>query len=248
MPISSPYDLLIVVLMIFFSGFLVFGFAFGELSSDRTRRQSKLTQLPQSVILVVCALIWWLAGARGTEVEMFSRYLFIGMAMGFVGDVTLGGLLRLRMPVIWGMLAFGVGHVFYLLALRELQILFSLDDPRALVIALVIAAVVSVGTWRGLVFVPGGDAVLNAGSLAYGLLLGGMVAYAAALAVQLPAFLPFAVGGVLFLISDILLGNHLFRRTRQYLVGDAIWFTYILGQALIVFSNATALSLLQAAL
>ncbi len=244
MPIEPPFDLLILILLIVFSGFLLFGFAFGKLSADRTHRQPRQTQLAQSVVLVVCALVWWLWGARSSEVETFSRYIFLGMALGFVGDVLLSNLLRLKNPVIWGMVAFGAGHAFYILSYRQLQILFSLDDRRILVIALVVSAVISMGTWMGLIYIPNGSSLLNAGSLCYGLLLGGMAAYAAALALQQPAFLPLAAGALLFMVSDIILGNYLFRQNRWHLVGDVIWFSYIIGQALIVFTNATALTLL----
>jgi hypothetical protein len=244
MPIHPPFDLLIVVLLIVFGGFFLFGFAFGRLSPDRTRRQSKLTQLPQSIVLVACALIWWLAAARGTPLETFSRCIFLGMSLGFAGDVIMGRLFPLGNRVIWGMLAFGAGHVFYVLACREVQILFSLNDQRTLVIFLVVGFVVSVGTWMGLVRVPEGNSNQNTASLFYGLLLGGMAAYAAALASQMPALLPLAAGAILFLFSDIMLGNHIFRRNNWYLVGDVIWFTYILGQGLIVFTNSTALTLL----
>lgn len=244
MPIASPFDLLILVLMIVFSGLLLFGFAFGKLPVDRTQRQPRQTQLAQSAVLVTCALIWWLVGARSTEVEAFARYVFLGMSLGFLGDILLSDLLRIRNALILGMAAFGVGHIFYILGYRELQILFGLEDARTLVITLVVAGVVSIGTWMGLVYVPEGETALNVGSLVYGLVLGGMAGYALALALQLPAFLPMAVGAVLFLISDIILGNFLFRQNRWYLVGDVIWFTYVIGQALIVFSNATALTLL----
>ena len=248
MPIDPPFDLALVVLLIVFGGFLLFGFAFGELSPDRTHRQHTLSQLPQPAVLAACALIWWLAAARGTEIEAFSRYIFLGVAMGFVGDAILRDLLPVRNPVLWAMAVFGVGHIFYILACRELQILFDLYNTQVIVIAVVIGGVISVGTWMGLVRVPGGDPTLNNGSLAYGLLLGGMAAYAVALAIQFPALLPLAAGAALFMISDIILGNYLFHHSKWHLIGDVIWFTYIIGQALIVFSNATALTLLRGAL
>ena len=76
------------------------------------------------------------------------------------------------------------------------------------------------------------------------LLLAAMAGLAASLALQEARFLPLALGGVLFVVSDTLLGHRLFQRGHFLLIGDLVWMTYIVGQLLIVFSTATALRLL----
>jgi len=43
-----------------------------------------------------------------------------------------------------------------------------------------------------------------------------------------------AIGGALFLASDMLLASRLFRGTHFPQIGDVLWLTYIGGQALIV--------------
>jgi hypothetical protein len=80
--------------------------------------------------------------------------------------------------------------------------------------------------------------------LGYSLLLAAMAGAAAALAVQNPAFAPLSVGGLLFMVSDLILGSELMRRTRFAFIGDVIWTTYTVAQMLIVYSSAAALAVL----
>ena len=86
--------------------------------------------------------------------------------------------------------------------------------------------------------------VLNYGTLGYSLLLAAMAGSAAALAVQNLAFALLAVGGLLFMVSDLILGSELMRRTHFPFMGDVIWTTYTVAQMLIVYSSAAALALL----
>ncbi len=241
LPVRSPFDLLIIALLIVFGGFLVFGFAFGKPSADGTRRQSIYTQLPQSLVLATCALIWWLAAARSTTLETFARLVFLGIALHFVSDIILADVLALQHPLRWGMVVCAAAAGFYILALRQLQILFALHDNSTLVIALVVAWVMSVGIWMGAMMIqnPLDDLV----SLTCIVLKGSLAAYATALTIQLPALLPAAVGGVLSLVSAAILGNHLLHQNKWRMIGDVAWITYIAGQALIVFTNATTLTL-----
>ncbi|MBN1285915.1 MAG: hypothetical protein JXB47_10995 [Anaerolineae bacterium] len=243
LPIRSPFHLLIIVLLIVFGGFLAFGFAFGSLATDRTRRQSNTTRLPQAAVLAVCALIWWLFAARSTSIETFARCVFLGMALSFASNVVMAGLLRIENRVLWNMVIGGAGCIFYILALRELQILFDLGDKSTLVLMLVVGWVVSVGVWMGLIVVSEGGPATNTGTLIYGLLLGSMAAYAGALAVQMPGLMPVAAGAGLNFIANMLWGNHTLRNNNWYLVSDVAWITYIFGQALIVFTTATVLTI-----
>jgi hypothetical protein len=59
--------------------------------------------------------------------------------------------------------------------------------------------------------------------------------------VQNPVFVPLALGGLLFMASDLVLGSELMRRTAFPWIGDLIWTTYTVAQMLIVYSSAAAL-------
>jgi hypothetical protein len=74
--------------------------------------------------------------------------------------------------------------------------------------------------------------------LGYALLLGVMAGAAVGLVVQEARFLVLAIGALLFLVSDAILGNWLFRGNEWFLIGDGVWILYAAGQALIVFSPA----------
>jgi len=63
-----------------------------------------------------------------------------------------------------------------------------------------------------------------------------------ALALQDAAFVPLAAGGLLFMVSDLVLGSELMRRTHFRSIGDVIWTTYTVAQMLIVYSSAAALA------
>jgi uncharacterized membrane protein YhhN len=64
-----------------------------------------------------------------------------------------------------------------------------------------------------------------------------MAGTATALALSDPRFTLTAIGGVLFFISDIILGNRELRDNGWFLVHDVVWVLYIAGQALIVLTT-----------
>lgn len=54
------------------------------------------------------------------------------------------------------------------------------------------------------------------------------------------AYVPFAIGAAFFLISDLILAAQLFNDAEFRFIGDVIWFTYGLGQMLIVMAAGAA--------
>jgi len=75
-------------------------------------------------------------------------------------------------------------------------------------------------------------------------LLASTAGLAAGLAVQSSAFLPAALGGALFLASDLILAGQLFNGLSFPLIGDVIWLTYGPAQALLVYGGDAAILLL----
>jgi hypothetical protein len=92
--------------------------------------------------------------------------------------------------------------------------------------------------WMALVNSRTAPRVLNVGSLVYAGLIGVMAGAATGLAVQDARFWLSAIGGLLFLLSDVILGNRELRHNSWFLVHEVIWVTYISGQALIVLTTA----------
>jgi hypothetical protein len=101
--------------------------------------------------------------------------------------------------------------------------------------------------WGRFVNNPSALPLLNRGALGYTLLITVMVATALAVSIGDARLGLLAVGAVLFLISDLILGNHIFRQHNWPYVGEAVWLTYIAGQAGIVWSNYFALAILSKA-
>ncbi len=244
LPISRSYATLLYGLLAAWAALLILGFALGRLDVERINRIPRTNKTLSSLILVICALVWWRASASDTPLAAYAALLFFGMAFSFLGDLIMAQLLPLPQYVLFGIGAFGVAHVLYISGYLRLGGVLGLQDGRARAIGLAALLVLAVVLWWLLIRSPQTDAVLNYGSLGYALLLAAMAGLAVSLALQEPRFAPLAVGALLFLISDVFLGHRLFQRGKFLLVGDLVWMTYIVGQLLIVFSTATGLRLL----
>jgi hypothetical protein len=220
------------------------GLAFGKPNDDRTSRLPTPLRMTLSVILVLAAAIGWLAGARGTSVESYAALVCAGMAAGFAGDLVMARVVRTPNRLIFGMAAFGIGHLLYLAAL--LQLTSQVDHPPGASLSAILAAALAFCAWAWYTQVrkPGGSRAINAGSLVYGLLIGCVTALAIALALRDPHYLGLALGALLFLCSDFVLGNWVIHGHVWPGVNDVIWSAYVSGQLLIVYSVAAAVNAL----
>ena len=244
-PVSSGVSAAITVLLAAWVALHFFGFLFGRLSADGTSRMLPPAKMAASAALVACAGLFWLGGARGTFLSPFSAFIFFGMFFGFLGDLTLAGFLRLPQQVMFGMLWFGIGHILYIFAFCFLALgMFGVAVSAKAIVAVLVWMIIAAVVWRLLIASPKTPPVLNYGALGYGLLLGAMTGVATSLAIGHIAFIGTAVGAALFLVSDMILGNVLFRENRFRLARDLIWLLYIVGQFFIVFTNAVALRLI----
>jgi uncharacterized membrane protein YhhN len=139
--------------------------------------------------------------------------------------------------MIGGIVVFSVGHLCYIAAFSQAATALRLKDPFAESLLWVVFVVVAAFLWFFLIYNPAKSRTLNVGSLIYGWLIAIMAGTATALALSDPRFAPTAIGGVLFLISDIILGNRELRDNGWFLVHDVVWVLYIAGQALIVLTT-----------
>lgn len=102
----------------------------------------------------------------------------------------------------------------------------------------------AIAAWYALVRKPGGSDALNVASLGYSLLIATTVALTAHLAIQDRRFSALATGSLLFVVSDLVLGNWAIRGNAWRSVNDVVWATYVTGQLLIVYSVAPAIAVL----
>lgn len=244
-PVGPWARLVLYALLALWAAILIFGLLLGRPDADRRNRLPLPARMGLSVTLVVAALVWWRAGTAGTALDRFGLFILLGMSFGLLGDLFMAHLIvPAPQHVIFGILAFGVGHVWYILAFAQARSALDLGGGPVWASALVAYLIVAVVLWLALVREPGRGQALNLGTLGYSLLLSGMAGATAALAVQSGAFLPLALGGLFFMASDLILGSEIMRRVSFPGIGDVIWVTYTVAQMLIVYSSAAALRLL----
>lgn len=235
----------LIGLLILWAVLLFGGFIFGG-AADASRRMPTWTRMASSATLVVAAFSWY-AFTRNTTTGSYALLIAIGMTFGFIGDLALAGLLPGGRNVIAGIASFGVGHIFYITAMLRFASAAGLTAPGPRWAALAIWLLVGLVGWYLVVY----RGALSAGielsivhwiALPYALLLSATAGLATGLALQDSRFIPLALGGALFLLSDLILAGDMFSGLTFRLIGDVIWLTYGPGQMLIVYSIGAVLS------
>jgi uncharacterized membrane protein YhhN len=216
---------------------LIVAFVFGRYNAERTRRTIKPLRLSTSWILVACAWIIW---ATSTTLRAPALLIALGMTFGALGDLVLADVIPLPKRMISGIIVFSIGHLCYIVGFVQTANTLGLNDPFAGSLLWVAFVIVAAFLWFFLIYNPAKSRVLNLGSLFYGWLIAVMAGTATALALADSRFTLTAIGGVLFLISDIILGNRELRDNGWFLVHDVVWIIYITGQALIVLTATVA--------
>lgn len=207
---------------------LIVAFIFGRYNADRTRRTLKPLRLATSVSLVICAWLLW-SGSR-PELDTAALSLALGMTFGCLGDLILAGVIPLPGRMIAGIVVFSIGHICYVIGFTTLTASNPLTGSLFWVIYVLAASVL----WVMFISNPAKPRSLNLGSLVYAWLIAVMAGAAGTLAINDARFTLTAIGGLLFLISDLMLGNRELRDNAWFLVHEVVWVIYITGQALIV--------------
>lgn len=214
--------------ILLFGGFLLGG-------PDASQRMPKWARLTSSFVLVVAGWSWY-AFSRAQTNQNFALLVAIGMTFGFLGDLFMAGMMPGGRSVMGGIGSFGLGHIFYITAFITFGNRMGLNSavPRwgALAVWLLIGAL----GWYFVVFRGQTPTTLHWAALPYALLLASTAGFATGLALQNSAFIPLAMGGALFLASDLILAAQLFNGLSFFLIGDVIWLTYGPGQMLIVYA------------
>jgi hypothetical protein len=244
LPYAHPWDWVLYGLAVLDLSLLIGGLSHGHLDADKTVRLPRALRMALSAILVVAALIGWRAGARGTAAESFAAFVASGMLAGFVGDLVMARVIPTRNRLVSGMAAFGLGHLLYIAGLLSLLVRSRMSSGwTAWAIQIVLLSFAGC-SWSVLVRRTGGSRVINLGSLVYALLIAEMVALAILLALLDAHYFLLACGAVLFLCSDLVLGNWQVKGHSWNSVNDVIWCLYTIGQLLIVYSVAAAVRVL----
>jgi hypothetical protein len=238
LPYEQPIAGILYLLFALEVTLLVGGLWFGRLNEEGTGRLPRWLRVLLSASLVIAAFLGWQGSAQLGAVQSYAALVFWGMAAGLIGDLIMARLIPVPQRLVFGMIAFGVGHLLYARALYHLVGLWSLREAGKPMAILLLTLGFCAWAWYTQVRKPGGSKVLNLGSLAYGWLIGTVVALAIWVALQDARFVPLALGALLFLASDFVLGNWVIRGHVWRSVNDVIWVTYVCGQLLIVYSVA----------
>ena len=232
--------LLILWAILLFGGFLLGG------PTDAARRMPAWTRMASSATLVVAAFSWY-AFTRGTPVGGYALLIAIGMTFGLLGDLALAGWLPGGRNVIMGIAFFGIGHIFYITAMLRFATVAGLTASGPRWGALAVWLLVGLVGWYIVVLRGAAAGGITPGivhwiALPYALLLAGTAGVATGLALQDGRFIPLAIGGALFLLSDLILAGEMFSGMSFRLISDVIWLTYGPAQMLIVYSISAVLS------
>jgi hypothetical protein len=210
--------------VILWADFLFRGFLCGK----GERRMPPWTRMVSSAVLVIAAWSWFIVNGGS-----FSLLLALGMTLGFVGDLWLAGVLGNGRSIIGGIVAFGIGHIFYIGAILTFGNQHGLGVRWGALAGWLLVGLVG---WYLVVFRGQEVTMLHWAALPYALLLASTAGFATGLALQSSHFVPLALGAALFLLSDLILAGELFSGLKFPLIGDVIWLTYGPGQALIVYA------------
>lgn len=201
--------------------------------------------LGASVALVILAIANYI-DVRSEEWSRYALFLLTAMICGSIGDFLLADIFRITpIPVLNGIIFFGIGHVFYLLGLRDRSSML-LRSPGANQSRLVtknlamwlVVSILVVLLFVTTIFNPA-MLELGIGMLAYGILLGTVLAFAITKWFDdFPSKFTFciSIGFLLFFFSDWLLGYHMMT-DASFLSGPYVGLTYIIGQLLIHLST-----------
>ncbi|RDE11375.1 MAG: hypothetical protein C4K48_11835 [Candidatus Thorarchaeota archaeon] len=200
--------------------------------------------LSSSIAIALLALVNYLALHRegNSEWKTYALLLFFAMVCGTIGDFLMAGIIYITPePLINGILLFGIGHVFYLMGLRNRSplLLRKRDSGGTKLIARnliiwIVCVVIVLAIFYFTVF-NSAMLILSIGALGYGILLVTVLAFAItkwASKFSLPLRIALVLGFFLFLFSDWLIAYHEFT-DPAFLSGAYVGITYAIGQLLI---------------
>ncbi len=209
---------------------------FGSYIYGRTRRSSSDYSIPVSARLASSLVLAIGAALQNVLLPQiildFTLFLAAGMLWGFIGDIFLSQTTGLKNSFLYGMLAFAVGHFFYIAAFWQAGTFFHAESTLRFASFGSLLVVGLIG-WYILLIHHRQKTFLNWAALPYALLLAGTAGAALSAALVHAALWPCVIGALLFFISDMLIAAQQFAGISFPRIGDAIWLTYGPAQALI---------------
>ena len=202
------------------------------------------TLLATSAMIVILAFVNFVDKRATEKWSRFVLLMFVAMFICFVGDLLMASVFHITPdPLINGILMFSLGHVVYLLALKERSpLLLRSESPRLIarnmsiwIVSIVIAIVLFVLT----LYNPA-EMVISMGMFGYGILLTTVLAFSLSKWFDdYPKLFVIClfIGFLLFFVSDYIFGYRTLTDPTFLSGTEAVGVTYIGGQLLIHISS-----------
>ncbi|MHA2024341.1 MAG: lysoplasmalogenase family protein [Candidatus Thorarchaeota archaeon] len=200
--------------------------------------------LSGSAMVVVLAFVNFLERRDDTAWSRFVLLMFIAMLVCFLADLLMARVFYIipGESLINGVLFFAMGHVIYLIALRNRSPLLLKNESPKLITRNLILWIVSIAVVFVLFFVTLYDPaqmVISIGLFGYGILLTSSLVFSLT---KISDVIPqlfgicLTIGFLFFFISDYILGYRILT-DPSFLDGiEAVGITYLLGQMIIHLS------------
>ena len=147
---------------------------------------------------VICSLIFVVLGVLAAKStgnnSLYADYMIWGLVFGMAGDLLLHSLTTKMLPFILGVVAFLVGHIYYIMGLQRAIYTTGYSKGAFVWYEIVIVAVLlAIAVIYGLKT----NAFKRKGAMAYGLL-----AYGVVLATMLAKAVRYVIGEIAFGVND----------------------------------------------
>lgn len=184
----------------------------------------------------ICFVLTGILMAFYCSDSSYALLVILGLVFGFIGDE----LLALRFIYskhftkfyLSGILAFAMGHVFYLLAILKMEsAIYGIAVPYTIVLLAAAAVYTTVNKTKAekLITIPGYIYIILV------VFMGGAACAFAVKDFSIGSLL-FAIGGFLFPVSDSILSVYCFGRDKRFVLNRILHILYYAAQMLIAIS------------
>ncbi len=208
-------------------------------------KQSMLFKMISATLFVLCGICAVKISGNNTP---YADLIIWGLAFGWLGDLLLHWLSDKMWIYALGVVAFLTGHIFYIIAIQKAIITtypatHTFEWYEIVFVAVVTIAVTILAICKGFYKDRAG---ITAGLTAYGVMLLAMLAKTARYAIgewaygtndnMVAVFITVLGGGILFAISDILLGYIIMFKDKKRILRIINIVTYFAAQILLASS------------
>ncbi len=200
--------------------------------------------LATSAMIVSLAFVNYMDKRTTEKWSRFVLLMFIAMLICFVGDLLMASVFHITPdPLINGVLMFALGHVVYLLALKDRSpLLLRSESPKLITrnVSIWIVSIVIVIVLFVLTLYNPAEMVISMGLFGYGILLTTVLAFSLSKWFDdYPKLFVICLflGFLLFFISDYIIGYRTLTDPTFLSGTEAVGVTYLGGQLLVHISS-----------